>query len=471
MSSLIDENRLSGLKPRCWDEFKFKMKTWGEIDKNNTEEYINYAGEDAVGTAALYELYKPKIIEENLVLAYIMEKKASYMVLMMEWNGLGYDHDRAIKLKALCKKMMQEKENAIFTQAGYIFDLAATKKLIHFVYNDLNIVCRDEWRTGKTKEPSTSKTTIQKICIAMGAKDPRVPILEDVMAWSSYRKLYNSFFDSLEEAALSSPDGRIHASINQAVAVTGRFSVSDPALQQMPRDPLIKNNLDTHIRSAIVPAKGNVFVAADYSQGELIVTAHCGKDKKMIHAYNNGINYHLYVADLLKISKTEAKIVNFGLLNGMSPPTLAFHLRAPVAQAQKFITQYYQLFPGITDLRNNIVQHVRTHGYVRILNGRKRRLSPKASTRDIESFGGSAVIQGGLQIIIKMAMIKIMDRYKDREEIKPVLQIHDELVFECPEEIKEEVAQGVQYEMENALKLDVPLTAEPKTGNNLAECK
>jgi DNA polymerase-1 len=291
--------------------------------------------------------------------------------------------------------------------------------------------------------------------------------------YKKMKKLHSTFFDAITENAKSWPDGRVRPHINQVSVVTGRLSMSEPNLQQLPHDPIVEGDMGTHIRSMLIAEKGHVLAAGDYSQIELRVMAHYSEDVNMIKGYMSGMDYHTYSANLLGVDRQLAKVVNFGILYGLGLWGLSIQAGISMDQAKKFMALYYRTFSGIPKLRRRVLETVLANGYVRTLGGRKRRLEGNIADWDegsIERLFMSHLIQGGAAVVMKLGAIRCFNKWRN-QRVRMLLSVHDELVFEIPEKGADKTIKEIKFEMEAATELKVPLVAEVKYGKRYSECK
>jgi DNA polymerase I len=276
--------------------------------------------------------------------------------------------------------------------------------------------------------------------------------------------------------------GRLHTSFNQTVASTGRLSSSDPNLQNIP----IRTELGAEIRRGFVPAEGNVFVSADYSQVELRILAHYSEDPAFVEAFRAGIDIHRQTASLVfgvepeevtRVMRDRAKTVNFAVIYGIGPFSLAQQLGISNAEAKEFIDRYFERFPGVRAYLDQQVELARERGYVETLIGRRRYIPEiRSKNYNIRAFGERAAtnapIQGTAADLIKIAMIQIHEAIaKSGAGARMLLQVHDELLFEAPAAEADATRDLITERMESAVELRVPLVVESGVGSNWLECK
>jgi len=301
-----------------------------------------------------------------------------------------------------------------------------------------------------------------------------------VLKWRSIQKLKGTYVDALPQL-VNPQTGRVHTTFNQAVAATGRLSSSDPNLQNIP----VRTALGREIRAAFAAAPGRVLISADYSQIELRVLAHLSDDDALVEAFRQGIDIHDRTADRVFGSSSgldahelrrRAKIINYALLYGKTAFTLATDIGVPRQAAQEFIDAYFAGFPGVRTFIDKTLADARLTGVVRTLSGR-RRLVPELTSKNgmirsaAEREAVNMPIQGTAADVLKRAMIDVYAALADHNASHPaparmILTVHDELVFEVPEEDAEDVAKLVKEKMEGAYELKVPLTVDIGMGRN-----
>lgn len=296
-----------------------------------------------------------------------------------------------------------------------------------------------------------------------------------------YQKLHSTYLEGYRHL-ISDKNKVVHTTYNQTITTTGRLSSTNPNLQNIP----IRENEGRELRKVFVPRDGNVFIDADYSQIELRLLAHFSGCKELIDAYNRGVDIHTVTAsqvfgvpvgEVTEKMRREAKAVNFGIIYGISDFGLSRNLDIPLATAREYIEKYFNTYSAVKDYMNANVEFAKANGYVATLTGRKR-LIPEINSPNynLRQFGERAAmnmpLQGSSADIIKIAMINVRNSLKKNNlKTKLILQVHDELVLDAPENEKEQAAEILKYEMENAVKLNVPLTVEVHTGKNWYDAK
>ncbi len=441
--------------------------SFGEAD---TEKLYLYSSEDADFTHRLYQKLKKKLKEEGINdLFFKMEMPLVEILSDMEENGIEIDEKflgvMSKKLNAKIKKL----EKNIHKMAGTEFNVRSTKQLKEVLFEKLQISTKGIKKT-KTGY-STAFDELEKI------KDEH-EIVVLIQEHRELSKLTSTYIDALPELVIQKT-GRIHTSFNQTVTATGRLSSTEPNLQNIP----IKTELGREIRKAFVAKKGYKLLAIDYSQIELRVAAHLSGDKELIKAFKSGADIHTQTAALINKTRLkevtsemrrEAKAVNFGVLYGQGVHGLAKAVDIGFMEAKVFIEDYFLAFPGIKKYIDKTIKDTKKSGFVETMFNRKRYLPDVNSTTPMikkaaERMAINTPIQGTAADILKLAMIEVYKKIKDEVDIKMLLQVHDELVFEVVEEKAEEYAKQIKEIMEKVIKLKVPIIADVKVGENWGE--
>ncbi len=448
-----------------------KGKNQKNMSTLKPEEVLDYAAEDADITFQLYEVLKKKIKEEKLeYLFYDIEMPLVNVLADMEETGVMLDTEA---LSESSKKMTLELakiEEEIHQLATVEININSPKQVGEVLFDTLKIA--DKPKKTKTGQYVTDEETL------VSHKDAH-PIVPKILEYRGMKKLLSTYIDALPEL-ISKRDGKIHTSYNQTVTATGRLSSSNPNLQNIP----IRDEQGKEIRKAFIPSEGNVFFSADYSQIELRIMAHLSEDPNMIEAFNSGEDIHAATAaKIFKIDSNEvtsdmrnkAKTANFGIIYGISVFGLSQRLNIPRGEAKDLIDGYFDSYPHVKAYMDNAIVKAQDTGYAETVFGRKRYLpdinSRNATVRGFaERNAINAPIQGSAADIIKVAMIKIHQRFEtEKIKSKMILQVHDELNFDVIKSELEVVQKIVIEEMENAYKLAVPLKADCGQGKNWLE--
>ena len=387
----------------------------------------------------------------------------------MEQCGVRVEAD---ELKAYGEKLgvrIHELEQEIYEEAGEIFNINSPKQLGVILFEKMGLQGGRKTKTGY----STAADVLEKLA-------PEYPIVAKILEYRQMAKLKSTYADGL--AGFIQADGRIHGKFHQTITATGRLSSAEPNLQNIP----VRMELGRLIRKVFIPEDGFVFVDADYSQIELRILAHCSGDDMLINAYRQAQDIHRITAsqvfhvpfdEVTDLQRRNAKAVNFGIVYGISSFGLSQDLSISRKEAAEYIEQYFLTYPGIKTFLDNTVASAREHGYVETLFGRRRPMPELKSSNYMQrSFGErvamNAPIQGTAADIIKMAMIGVSRRLKEKQmKSRLVLQVHDELLIETYIPELEQVEEILKEEMERAADLKVPLLVDMHTGNNWYEAK
>jgi DNA polymerase-1 len=434
------------------------------------EEAQYRAAERADFTYQLAGMLRRKLQEDGLEEIYTeMELPLAHLLYRIEMAGMKVDTD---VLKGLSDYISTEVETLgakIYELAGREFNVGSPKQ-VGEILQELNIGSSKKTATGQM---STSKDVLNEL-----AETYELPRL--IVEYRELDKLRATYADALPK--LIGADGRIHGSLNQTVAVTGRLSSTDPNLQNIP----IRTELGQQIRRAFIPEKGCQLVSADYSQLELRLLAHITRDERMLEAFQQGEDIHAQTAELVFGAKTEkeikekrrlAKIVNFAIAYAVEAYGLSARVGISRAEAKKVIDDYYDTYKGVRAFMDEVPKEAKEKGYVTSIFGRRRYL-PTINDRNYsirsraEREAINMPIQGTASDIVKIAMLKVDEALRQANlETKIIMQVHDELLLEAPEAEVERVKEIVRREMESAVKLDVPLNIEIGAGDNWMNAK
>ena len=431
----------------------------------------NYAAEDADITLRLFNkldtLLKDKPTQIKLLQE--IEYPLVHVLSNVEMNGAKVDKMKLANHSKELSKKIEDLSSQAFKIAGEEFNLDSPKQLLVVLYEKLKLPILKKTPKG---QPSTNEETLQRL-----AEEYEIPKI--ILQYRTLAKLKSTYTDSL--IRIENPTtGRIHTSYQQAVTSTGRLSSTEPNLQNIP----IKTSEGRRIREAFVPEKGNVLISADYSQIELRIMAHLSKDKNLTHAFNNNLDIHSATAaevfgvnlnEVTQDQRRSAKAINFGLMYGMSAFGLTRQLDIPRAEAQKYLDTYFERYTGVKEYMENIKAKAKEDMYVETIMGRRLYLNEINAANGLrrqaaERAAINAPLQGSAADIIKKAMIDI-NKFLNKEmpEVKMIMQVHDELIFETSKKSSEEVLQVMKEMMEDAVKLDIPLIAEAAIGENWNE--
>ena len=415
----------------------------------------------------LEELLKEK--PSQIKLLQELEYPLVHVLSRVEQNGAKIDKD---KLKEHSKEL-STKISDLTAQAykisGEEFNLDSPKQLLEVLYEKLKLPVLKKTPKG---QPSTNEETLQRL-----SEEYELPKI--ILQYRTLAKLKSTYTDSL--IRIENPSSkRIHTSYQQAVTSTGRLSSTEPNLQNIP----IKTAEGRRIREAFVPDKNNILISADYSQIELRIMAHLSKDKNLTNAFNKGLDVHAATAaevfgvnleEVTQDQRISAKAINFGLMYGMSAFGLTRQLDIPRAEAQKYLDTYFERYTGVKNYMANTKAQAKKDMFVETIMGRRLYLNEINAANGLRRHAAeraaiNAPLQGSAADIIKKAMIDI-DTFLNKEmpEVKMIMQVHDELIFETPKKNAEEVMSTMKDMMEKTVKLDIPLIAEAATGANWNE--
>ena len=430
-----------------------------------------YAAEDADITLRLKNKLEPELKKAECEdLFYNIEMPLMPVLAGMEMNGVCLDTASLAETSKQFTNRMNEIEARIYELAGERFNIASPKQVGEILFDKLKIV--EKAKKTKTGQYVTSEEVLQQL-------RNKHEIVADILEHRGLKKLIGTYIDALPKL-INPKTGHIHTSFNQTITATGRLSSSDPNLQNIP----IRGEDGKEIRKAFIPEPGCLFFSADYSQIELRVMAHLSQDAEMIKVFSEGKDLHAATAaniykkpieEVTRDERTKSKRANFGIIYGITVFGLAERLDIPRDEAKMLIDGYFDTFPQVHDYMEKSKEVAREKGYVTTLFGRRRYLpdinSHNATVRGFaERNAINAPIQGTAADIIKVAMIRIYDRFKaEGIRSKMILQVHDELNFSVYPDEKEKVEGIVLQEMQNALNLSVPLVADSGFGKNWLE--
>lgn len=447
----------------------------GKNQKNmrdlNPSEVYEYAAEDADVTLALKNALEPKLKEVGAEqLFWDIEMPLVKVLADMEINGVRLDTEQ---LKATQKEFtdrMAEYERHAYEEAGEEFNISSPKQVGDILFGKMQLV--DKPKKTKTGQYVTSEEVLQQL-------RGKAPIIDDILNYRGMKKLLGTYVEALPKL-INKRTGHIHTSFNQAITATGRLSSSDPNLQNIP----VRDDDGKEIRKCFIPDEGCRWFSADYSQIELRIMAHLSGDENMIEAFREGQDIHRATASKIwkepmdsvtDAQRKKAKQANFGIIYGITAFGLAQRMEIPNGEARQLIDDYFKTFPKVHQYMEQAKQSAREKGYAETMYGRRRYL-PDINSRNntVRGFAErnaiNAPIQGSEADIIKIAMIRIWQRFKaEGIRSKMILQVHDELNFSVYPDEQEKVERIVMEEMQGAAKLKVPLTADAGWGTNWLE--
>ena len=387
----------------------------------------------------------------------------------MEKAGIAIDQGQLEQFGSMLEARIDSCETLIFEYAEGAFNINSPKQLGQLLFEKLGLPTIKKTKSGY----STNADVLEKL------KD-RHPIIPAIMDYRMLTKLKSTYADGLMKVI--GDDGRIHTTFQNLVTATGRLSSTEPNLQNIP----VRTDLGSEIRKMFVPKPGYVLVDADYSQIELRVLAHIAKDSVMQEAFAGNMDIHTVTAsqvfgvpseNVTALQRRHAKAVNFGIVYGISEFSLADDINVSRYQAKEYIDSYLDHYHGVRDYMKQVVESARQCGYTQTMYGRRRYIPElKSSNYNIrqgaERIALNTPIQGSAADLIKLAMVRVDKALREQfPEARLILQVHDELIVECPEELAEQVAQVVSREMQQVAQLEVPLVAEAKWGRSWYEAK
>ena len=418
---------------------------------------------------ALYGVLLPRLREQGMEKLYFdVELPLCRVLADMERSGFLVDGGALARFGADLSDTIRQLEERIYAAAGQQFNINSTKQLGKVLFEDLGLPHGKKTKTGW----STNADVLEKL------KDQ--PLVADVLTYRQYAKLKSTYADGLLKVI--DPDGRIRTSFQMTVTATGRLSSTEPNLQNIPT----RTDLGSKMREMFVAAPGHVLVDADYSQIELRLLAHISGDEAMQQAFLSGEDFHTVTAarvfhvpqdQVTHQMRSRAKAVNFGIVYGISAFSLSQDIGVTVAEAKEYMERYFATYTGVRQYMEQVVSQARERGYVETLWHRRRALPElKSSNFNMRSFGERVAlnmpIQGTAADIIKLAMVRVHRRLAaEGLEARLIMQVHDELIVECPEAEASRVEQLLQQEMQGVAELSVPLLAEAHTGRNWLAAK
>ena len=431
----------------------------------------DYAAEDADITLRLYNVFAPLLKEksnQNKLLQDI-EYPLVHVLSRIEQNGAKIDKIKLAKHSKELGEKIDELSSQAYKIAGEEFNLDSPKQLLEILYEKQNLPVLKKTPKG---QPSTNEDTLKRL-----SEEYELPKI--ILQYRTLAKLKSTYTDSLINIENPKTE-RIHTSYQQAVTSTGRLSSTEPNLQNIP----IKTAEGRRIREAFVPEKGNTLISADYSQIELRIMAHLSNDKNLTHAFNNNIDVHsstaaevfgVSIEDVSQDQRRSAKAINFGLMYGMSAFGLTRQLGISRAEAQEYLDAYFARYTGVKDYMDNIKIKAKEDKFVETIMGRRLYLNEINAANGLrrqaaERAAINAPLQGSAADIIKKAMLDIDELIlSEMPGVQMIMQVHDELVFECPKSNADKVMHKMKETMEQTVKLNIPLIAEAAIGDNWNE--
>jgi len=463
-------NLARDLLGRTMIEYKDVTKDLEDFSYVPIDIATQYSAEDAHIAWILISKLEPLIKEHELEkVFYEIEMPLVPVLARIEERGVHIDSQLLARISKEIEARLVVIKKELYEIAGEEFNINSTQQLSVIMFEKLGIPVKG------VKKTKGGKISTNQAVLEMLAPQHRLPEL--VLQYRGLFKLQNTYVDVLP-AMVSKKTGRLHSRFNQTITATGRLSSSDPNLQNIP----IRTVEGARIRTAFIPEKGNILITADYSQIELRLLAHLSGDSNMIQTFKEDIDIHARTAreilglpPLFEVSSDQRRIgktINFGIVYGMGPFRLGKELGIPMGMAKDYIENYFNNFPKVREYFDKLGNDAREKGFVTTLFGRKRNISDiDTSGRDKDFVIRAAInapIQGTAADIIKLAMIKIDHKIREMP-VTMILQVHDELVFECAENFKDEAASLIRKEMEEVMELSVPLKVDLGMGYNWNE--
>jgi DNA polymerase I len=444
------------------------------FDRVALDKATEYAAEDADVTLRLWQTFKPKLHTEKVTTVYeTLERPLVPVLAQMEREGIKVDRDQLSRLSADFAQRMAALEAEAEEQAGRAFNIGSPKQLGEILFDEMGLPGGKKTKTG-------AWVTDADVLEGLAAEGHALP--RTIVDWRTLSKLRSTYTEALQ-AAINPKTGRVHTSFAMAVAQTGRLSSSDPNLQNIP----VRTEEGRKIREAFIADEGNVLVSADYSQIELRILAHMADIPALKDAFQKGLDIHAMTASEMfgvpiegmdPMVRRQAKAINFGIIYGISGFGLARQLGIPQGEAAEYIKTYFKRFPGIRAYMDETKAFAKDTGYVQTAFGRKIHLEAIRSKGPAKAFAErqaiNAPIQGSAADVIKRAMIRMPEALaKAGLKARMLLQVHDELIFECPKAEAGTLIKLAQDTMQGAampaLNLSVPLVVDARAASNWAE--
>ena len=477
LDSSLQSYSLDNLSRRFLDHKMLSYKDITKIEKKEisfkqvpVDVAMNYACEDSDITYKLYCIFKDKLLDKDLLAQFHKNEMPFVSVLAnLESNGVFIDSKKLNDISAKFEKKINKIEKTIYKSVGYEFNINSTLQLRDILFDKLKL---KPFKKTKKGEFSTDSESLQSI-------ENQHSIVKELLAYRFYSKLKSTYLDSLPEL-INVNSNRVHTSYNQTGTSTGRLSSSNPNLQNIP----IKTDEGKQIRESFSsPKNDSVIISADYSQIELRLLAHFSGDPTMLKSYKNNEDIHLNTASEIfevpinKITSQQrslAKTINFGIIYGIGPKRLSLQIDSDIKTAKEYIEKYFSRYSRVKNYFEDTISFTRENGYIETILNRKRYLKDINSKNFIlrsanERAAINTPIQGSAADVIKLAMININQDKELKNYAKLVIQVHDELVFECKKDKVEYVSKKVKNYMENSIKIKVPLKVDINKGQSWSD--
>jgi len=477
LDSSLQSYSLDNLSRRFLDHKMLSYKDITKIEKKEisfkqvpVDVAMSYACEDSDITYKLYCIFKDKLLDKDLLVQFHKNEMPFVSVLAnLESNGVFIDSKKLNDISAKFEKKINKIEKTIYKSIGYEFNINSTLQLRDILFDKLKL---KPFKKTKKGEFSTDSESLQSI-------EDQHSIVKEILAYRFYSKLKSTYLDSLPEL-INVNSNRVHTSYNQTGTSTGRLSSSNPNLQNIP----IKTDEGKQIRESFSsPKNDSVIISADYSQIELRLLAHFSGDPTMLKSYKNNEDIHLNTASEIfevpinKITSQQrslAKTINFGIIYGIGPKRLSLQIDSDIKTAKEYIEKYFSRYSRVKNYFEDTISFTRENGYIETILNRKRYLKDINSKNFIlrsanERAAINTPIQGSAADVIKLAMININQDKELKNYAKLVIQVHDELVFECKKDKVEYVSKKVKNYMENSIKIKVPLKVDINKGQSWSD--
>ncbi|HEY5621655.1 MAG TPA: DNA polymerase I, partial [Pontiella sp.] len=449
-------------------EKKSQQKTLREVDP---DQVCEYAAEDADITLQLWHKLKPMLKERGQErVFYEIETPLMPVLAQMEYNGINLDVPALARYSEKLAGKIALLEKDIYTMAGMEFNLNSPKQLGEVLFDVLQLV--EKPKKTKTGQYKTNEEVLTELA-------PKHEIVKKILTYRSLTKLKSTYIDALPREVFEQT-GRLHTTFRQAITTTGRLSSENPNLQNIP----IRTDEGREIRRSFIPRPGYTLLACDYSQIELRIMAELSQDEHLRSAFINGEDVHTATAarvfgvdkdQVTREMRSKAKMVNFGIIYGISAFGLAQRLGISRTEAGQIIEQYRASYPGVQDYLDRVIEFARKHEYVETITGRRRYIRDINARNQMVRSGAernaiNAPIQGTAADMIKIAMIDIQKSLNEQKtKTRLLLQVHDELVFDLAEDEADALIPIIEEKMKSAIPMEIPILVESGRGNNWLE--
>jgi DNA polymerase-1 len=451
----------------------------GTMESAPLEQITQYAAEDADIALRLYHALLPVLEEQKMAeLVCTVEAPLTVVIAEMEANGILCDPEELLRQGRALGSRVEILREQIIAAAGFEFDVNSIKQLAEALFDRLEFKVGKKTKTGR----STDVEVLEKLALDEDRERPHTAVPRLILEYRQLQKLISTYLGNLR-AAIDPKDGRIHSTFHQLVTATGRLASHNPNLQNIP----VRSEIGREIRKAFHAAEGSCLICADYSQIELRLLAHLSGDEALVSAFEKDLDIHAAVASevfgvpleqVTREQRNRAKTINFGIIYGVTAYGLARRVEGlDYEAAVRLIADYKKRYAGIDAFLNGCIAQALSSGYVTTLMGRRRAIPEiSASSAHQRSLGErlaiNSVVQGSAADLIKRAMVNVQRRIdEEHRPVKLLLQIHDELIFESPEDAADEQARAIREVMEAAMTLRVPLRVDCGVGGNWRDAK